>query len=550
MLLRHPLLIALFAGGCASLGFAPLNLWPLTLLGLAMLMLLVQNAMNWQHAARIGYCWGLSHFAINSNWIAHAFVYQDTMPIWLGWVAVLLFGVVLAVFVALPCAVAFWVMRQLAPAGTPKQNTLPFTLLFAATWIISELFRATILTGYAWDPIGVAMLHTVMRHAAPFVGTYGVSGIAVMIGPLFLRILIDSLALLDIHQWRHRVSSSWKKGDGQWLSIIMFALLFVPFALFLAITPLDILHDSAFLQARPLNANANIGNITIVQPNITMDESHDAFQSALNLQKLLAASGAPKPHHPRIIFWPESATTSFLSIDSEPPKALTSILAPDDILVTGGDSLVRDKAGRITAARNSVFVINGRGKILGRYDKQHLVPFGEYLPMRKILSMIGLNRLVPGDLEYLPGTGSRTFNIPGFGKMGGIICYEAIFSGEVTDPANRPDFIFNASNDAWYGDWGPPQHLAQVQMRALEEGLPIIRSTMTGISAVIDADGRVSKALPLHKMGVVTDNFPMAHAPTLFAYYGNSLPLIFAFLLGFTGIALMLRKRYSTVINI
>ena len=129
------------------------------------------------------------------------------------------------------------------------------------------------------------------------------------------------------------------------------------------------------------------------------------------------------------------------------------------------------------------------GRIVGRYDKAHLVPYGEYLPMRPLLSAIGLSRLAPGDVDFAARAGRRArIDLPGgWGKVGFQLCYEIIFSGEVVDRGDRPDFIFNPSNDAWFGRWGPPQHLAQARLRAAEEGLPVIRSTPTGISAVIDA---------------------------------------------------------------
>ena len=136
-----------------------------------------------------------------------------------------------------------------------------------------------------------------------------------------------------------------------------------------------------------------------------------------------------------------------------------------------------DKAEDMVAATNSIVLAGPDARLHGRYDKAHLVPYGEYLPMRPLLEALGLSRLVPGDIDFIPGPGPRTMSIPGFGKVGMQICYEMIFSGAMVDPADRPDFIFNPSNDAWFGDLGPPAHLAQARLRAIEEGLPIVRST-------------------------------------------------------------------------
>ena len=172
------------------------------------------------------------------------------------------------------------------------------------------------------------------------------------------------------------------------------------------------------------------------------------------------------------------------------------MLGPRDLLLTGGTALSFTADDRIEAAANSVFAIGPDARILGRYDKAHLVPYGEYLPVPWLLKPLGLSRLVPGDLDFTPGPGPRNLSLPGFGPLGIQLCYEIIFSGEVVDRAQRPRALFNPSNDAWFGSWGPPQHLAQARMRAIEEGLPIIRATPTGISAVIAADGTLLATVP------------------------------------------------------
>jgi apolipoprotein N-acyltransferase len=164
--------------------------------------------------------------------------------------------------------------------------------------------------------------------------------------------------------------------------------------------------------------------------------------------------------------------------------------------------------------------------------------------MRPLLSAIGLSRLAPGDTDFTPGPGPRTFALPGWGKVGFQLCYEIIFSGHVVDGKNRPAFIFNPSNDAWFGRWGPPQHLAQARLRAAEEGLPVLRATPTGISAVIDGRGKVVKSLPWRTAGVIDTVLPpAAHSPPLFARFGNVIPLTLGFLLLIGGIVLGRRRR-------
>lgn len=191
-----------------------------------------------------------------------------------------------------------------------------------------------------------------------------------------------------------------------------------------------------------------------------------------------------------------------------------------------------------------MFALDSSGRLLWRYDKAHLVPFGEYLPAQPILGSLGLSRLVPGEGNFHPGPGPRTFPLPGFASgdaqatVGVQICYEIIFSGRVTDEAHRPSFIFNPSNDAWFGAWGPPQHLAQAQLRAIEEGISVIRATPTGISAVIDPEGRIVSSIPLHRAGTIDASLPAPLPPTLFAHFGLWTSALFGLCLGATGLAL------------
>ena len=250
---------------------------------------------------------------------------------------------------------------------------------------------------------------------------------------------------------------------------------------------------------------------------------------------------------PRLLLWPESGVTAYLEEEPAARARLALLLGPGDLLLTGGIGLVRDKAREITAARNSLFVLGPDGRLLSHYDKAHLVPYGEYLPMRPLLSFLGLSRLAPGDFDFLPGPGPRSLALPGFGTVGVQVCYEIVFSGHVVDRDARPRFIFNPSNDAWFGSWGPPQHLAQARLRAAEEGIPIVRSTPTGISAVIDAHGQVLKSLPWRQPGVIDAQLPPPAASlTLFARYGNIIPVLIGFALIIGGIVLGRGRRYRT----
>ena len=282
--------------------------------------------------------------------------------------------------------------------------------------------------------------------------------------------------------------------------------------------------------------------LRIVQPDINQAEKWQESLQARNRARLVALTGAPVGE-PRLVLWPEVAIPELLEQDRPARAALARLLGPRDLLLTGGEAIRFNTAGDIAAATNSVFALDARGQLLGRYDKAHLVPYGEYLPMRPLLSRLGLSRLAPGDVDFDAGPGPRNLVVPGLGAVAVQICYEIIFSGHVIDEGHRPAFLFNPSNDAWFGRWGPPQHLAQARLRAMEEGLPIIRATPTGISALIDARGRLLASLPWHSAGAIDARLPPPLPPTPFARAGNLLPLALLVLLTATAFATRRRGR-------
>ena len=485
--------LSFLAGLVAALGFEPVGFWPLTVLGFTALMGLILTAPSMRSALARGWWFGVGHFTLGLNWIATAFTYQSAMPAWLGWIAVVLLSLYLAVF---PAAAAGLAWRW------GRADGLRFVLLFAAAWIITEWLRATLFTGFAWNPAGVALLDSRLDQLAPWIGTYGVSGVAILF----------SGALMLVAMEPRRPRTMILAGG------VVAALVAAPFA-----------------------NRAPVGlpgvPIRIVQPNIgQQDKWREGFEEQ-NFERLRRLSGAPG-EAPRLLLWPEAAITDALQDERSDPfyqqlaererQRAASVLGPRDLLLTGGVTFQSADGRKVTSATNSVFAIGAAGRILARYDKAHLVPYGEYLPARPLLSRLGLSRLAPGSVDFDAGPGPDTLVLPLVGEVGFQVCYEIIFSGQVVDPHHRPDFIFNPSNDAWFGAWGPPQHLAQARMRALEEGLPVLRSTPTGISAVIDSDGNVLHSLPWRTAGAIDARLPPPEPATLFARLGNLLPFLLA----------------------
>lgn len=505
MIQRYPRWLALLAGGLSATGFAPLGLWPVTLTCMALLIHLIAIAPNRRAAFARGWLFGLGQFTIGLNWIAIAFTYQETMPHWLGWVAVVGLSCYLALFPGLAALAA----KVLRPGADGRADAV-LVLAFAGLWLITEWMRAWVFTGFAWNPLGMVALEA--GWAARIVGTYGLGAL----------VMLASGAMLLLVQRR-------------WTPAL--ALL----------AGVAVASGAGWAVQRTPAAPTN-QPITVVQPNNDQSDKYDPGEAMRNFARLERESRNRQARASRIVFWPEAATEDFVE-DGYPRRyyypetpagvraRLTRTLNDGDLLITGGVKLDFDRNGQAVAAANSVFAFSSQGVILGSYDKSHLVPGGEYLPYEEILGQIGLSRLVPGTIGFTPGPGPQTLDLGRYGRMGLQICYEIVFSGEVVDAANRPGYLFNPSNDAWFGPWGPPQHLAQARMRALEEGVPVIRSTPTGISAVIDADGQVLASLPHRTAGHIDNMMPGAHGPTPFAIWGNLLPLLLAGMLVLMAVA-------------
>ena len=506
LLTRRPALAALLAGAVSATGFEPLHLWPVMLAALALLMHLLWQAPDRKSAAKIGYGFGIGQFSIGLNWIAHAFTFQDAMPHLLGYPAVGLLSVYLAIFPAI-AAVIGWQLGR----GRPQL----FVLFLSCAWLLTEYLRASLFTGFAWNPLGVIWLGTGVDQLATVIGTYGLGLVAMLAG--------GALWWAAHRQWRQA-------------GVVLGGLLLV-----------------GLLGLVRSGEGETIAAIRVVQPNINQNEKYDPQLEIENFRRLESLTAGPTAQA-RLVFWPEAAVPAVLDMEPRWRGRIAAVLGPDELLMLGGDKYhFRETAGvvdtdKLEGANNSLWVLDARGDLLARYDKAHLVPYGEYLPMRPLLSAIGLSRLVPGDVDFWPGPGPRTLALPAAGDrrallMGVQLCYEIIFSGQVVDPARRPDFLFNPSNDAWFGSWGPPQHLAQARLRAIEEGLPVIRSTPTGISALVDPAGRIVARIPHLQAGGFDAALPAAAAPTLFSRGGNLIPLILALALLASGVAIGRRTR-------
>lgn len=532
-LAAYPRWVALGLGALAACGFEPLGLWPLTLLAVAGLIELTSRAANWKQAAWVGWMFGIGHFTLGNNWIATAFTYQANMPAWLGWIAVVLLSLYLAVYPLLGVVGGWWLGHRF-PNSTRAQP-LALVLALAGGWIISEWLRSWVFTGFAWNPLGVAALGPFDRPGLavilPWIGTYALSGVVVLLAGCWWlatkRPARDPLAL---------------------------ALLVIPAGLFWL----------------PSFAGPQVDSrlpYTLVQPDVRQEDLNDPrkwedqfirtaqLSQAVTVTHRQDGNSVAQGEVRRLVLWPESGVPDYLrdgyphylyyqtTYRADPVQSRERIgqaIGSGSLLLTGAVDL-EVKGGKPVGAYNVVTAIDSDGQIKASYSKAHLVPYGEYLALRWLLEPLGASRLVAGALDFIPGPGPQTLDLGQWGQAGIQICYEIIFSGQVVDRNHRPDYLVNPSNDGWFGAWGPPQHLAQSRLRAIEEGLPILRATTTGISAVIDGHGVVRRHIPRHVPARLDGMVPAALAPTLFSQMGNMLPLLWATAL--LVLSLVVRKR-------
>ena len=466
-------IILLIAGLASALSFAPYYIFSTYIIALPILLLMVMVSTSPWQAFKCGYLFGFGHFFAGLYWIGNSLAVEPAVPDWAGYIMVGLLASCLAIFIGIVGSAVRYLHRR----HSVKTHLLNIVVTFVVLWVATEWLRSVIFTGFPWNLSGYI---------------FG-----------FSDVLLQSSAIWGIHG----------------LGLIVVFLCFVPF---LAL-------EKKYLIVSPLCGFAVIGvlyaygadrlpdeieyvddvNLRVVQANIEQQDKWTYEKWASNFINYMNMSEGDSKNGVTHVIWPETAVIYSLSEEPMRRQLLSKILNEGGNVLTGFPR--RQRADGKTTIYNSMVAVNDRGEIAGIYDKSHLVPFGEYIPafFRNMLVPFGLDQLFTGGQDFTPGVGLRTLNIKGLPPVGVLICYEVIFPGQVVDDKNRPDWLLNLTNDAWYGDsTGPHQHLLQTRIRALEEGLPLVRSAGTGISAVVDPYGRILDQLPLMKRGVINSKLP------------------------------------------
>ncbi|WP_131118539.1 apolipoprotein N-acyltransferase [Lichenihabitans psoromatis] len=521
--------LALLAGATGALAMAPVDFVPALIIPMVVAVWLLDGSVptgvaatsrvsltrSVLKAAETGWWWGFGYFVAGLWWLGSAFLVEPDKFAWL-----LPLGVLgLPAYLALYTAVGFALAQLFWSTGPARLFTLACCLL------VAEWLRGTLLTGFPWNEFGMALGdNLVLAQVASLIGVHGLTLLAVVTAAA-------PASIGDAGPGTRRFGPS------------ALALLFVA----------AIAIYGALRLAGPGDGSVAGVHLRVVQPNAAIDSDFSYAHKDAILQHYLTLSQRVTPGQPdglagvTHVIWPESPFPFLLSRDPAALVTIGDVLSDKTVLITGAaraEPGPPDGAGGKTALYfNAVQVVDGTGTVLDSYDKVHLVPFGEFLPLQSILNAIGIQHFVSIPGGFQAGTDRRLLTVPGLPPVAPIICYEAIFSGDVVPPAaagvSRPGLLLNVTNDSWFGfTAGPYQHFAQARLRAIEEGLPLIRSASTGISAIVDAHGRILASLPLGAEDVIDGALPTALSSTLFARVGNIAPLIL--LLGFAVSAALL----------
>lgn len=510
---RHA--VAFLGGGVATLALPPVYAVPVLLISFPLFLWLLDGARSRGEAFRLGWSFGFGLFFFGLYWISFALFTDLARFWWLVPFALTLLPAGLALFIG----VVGMLTRAWPGHGVDR------VLAFGVIWTAIEWLRGHAFTGFPWNLTGYVWTDLLpVAQTASLIGVYGLTLLTVTVA-----------AMPAALGWRTERPA--RAGAACAAGLLLFGALALWGHLRLADAPPATVDHIA---------------LRLVQPGILQKDKWDPLQRQNNFLKHLQLSTlplpaeitpGPGPERDRVlVIWPEAAVTYFIERDPVRLAAIARATPPGGWTITGTPRLTLDADGQ-RRFWNSLVAIDSDANVGAAYDKAHLVPFGEYVPLRQWLpDWLPLATIAAGSTDFSAGPGVRTLHLPGIPAFGPLICYEIIFPGAVTGRDPRPAWFLNVTNDAWYGQTtGPHQHFAKARLRAVEEGIPVVRVANTGISGVVDAYGRVRARLDLGETGILDARLPEATAEaTLYGRFGDG---ILALLLALVGLAAGLLQR-------
>ncbi len=487
-----------FTGATIALGLAPFSLIWLALPAVVFAVFLARSAETTIHARWRGFGIGFGYAAVSLSWIVEPFLVDLARHGWMAPFAIFFMASGFGLFWAL----GFWLAARLTQA-----NSTARTMAIPVFWTSAELLRSYIFTGFPWGLLSYIWINTPVYQFAAYIGPHGLT---------FLTLALVA-ALVTGLQNRH-----------------------APTVITTAAASLIFAVASPWVTSKPPVTPDSNPTVRLIQPNADQHEKWDPQMIPVFYERQITLTSTPAETPPDIVIWPEVAVPFFLDNQNAPFWEIAG--AADDATVILGAQ--RRERARV---HNSLAVLDQTGERQHTYDKQHLVPFGEYLPGGDFLNRFGMQAMAAqfGN-GYTAGQGAKVIDLGKWGKVLPLICYEGIFPHEVRRTATRPDWMLLITNDAWFGkNSGPKQHLAQAQARAIELGLPMVRVANTGISAVIDARGQIVDAIPQGTAGFLDVRLPMPRPETLYARTGDIPTVLLLIVLGLVS----LRARRSNIVD-
>lgn len=506
--LRRLPLLEIGLGATAALGLAPFRFWPATLIALGLALWHLARAPSPRRAAFEALLIGAGYFGVALSWIVEPFLVDAAATGWMAPFALILMALGGGVFWAVPV----WL------AARSTRDWRARAVMMALALLVSEWLRGWIFTGFPWAMPGQIWVDTPVAQAAAWVGQFG------------LTALTFSLAVLPSLLWRPLGQrSAVGATPGIALALVLLSGIWVAGSMRL--------HEP---DPPPTGLT-----LRLVQPDADQALKWEPLWAAEFYRRLLAQSVGPTADGriPDAVIWPETAV-SFLLNEADPVLPQMADSANGAPLLTG---MQRTEGARWF---NSLIEITPDGHANAVYDKFHLVPFGEYIPWGDMLARFGIGAFAAQNgFGYTPGPGPQVLHLDGLPPVQPLICYEAIFPQHLRAAAERPEWLLQITNDAWFGRFsGPWQHLAQAQLRAIETGLPLMRVANTGISAAIDTRGRLTAMLGLGIEGRIDAALPAPLPPTLWMRVGN-LPLLLIVALLMAATASVDRARRRSAAN-
>ncbi|SHH94938.1 apolipoprotein N-acyltransferase [Marivita hallyeonensis] len=480
--------LAAFGLGCLfALGQPPFDLWWVAVAALVAVFWLVDREAIAARAGWIGWLFGTGYFAISLHWILEPFQVDAAATGWMAPFALAGIAGGLSLF----WAGAFWIGRRLSPT--------PFAI--AVVWATVELARAYVLTGFPWGLLGYLWSSTPVAQWHTVLGPHGVTLITVLLAALTMTALKSNSLVRGL------------------VTVAGFLALWIGGVL---LTP-----HASDVDNRPV--------VRLIQPNAPQHQKWDpAHIPTFFTRQVDFTAQLPSPD---LIVWPETAVPNLLH-NAGPAFEVIADAAQGVPVVLG---IQREEEGRYY---NSLVTLDATGVPDQVYDKHHLVPFGEYMPAAGLFAKFNILGLAArAEAGYSSGPGPQTLDFGALGIALPLICYEAVFPQDVNGAPLRPDFLLHLTNDAWFGtSAGPQQHLQQARLRAIEQGVPLVRSANTGISAMIDPAGRMLEAIPLGRAGFVDVPLPAPRPPTIYSITGDT-PAILALVAAFAALVAVKRRR-------